>query len=206
MLATEMASPRVTEFQLPKKDDVLLQNVIHECAELFKSFTRCSKRAMLSAKESNEYLDLMHQLDKEFPQGVPDPLPTISAKRLKRRADNVLIMAMVRECGYVRTPLKDCVATTACNQHSEERDQYLASRPDLISIAKKIGTTPESKDELSKHQQNEMAKVALFERNINECVRRYQFAMNVAYISQTGTFDINKMDNVEIEIIKPGQL
>ncbi|KNE58289.1 hypothetical protein AMAG_05098 [Allomyces macrogynus ATCC 38327] len=195
MSGTSAAAP----FQFPTKDDPRLLAAVNTCAPLFIKYVKCSRRAMTAAQSSPEYTSLIADHDRLI--AAKDKQ---SASRAKRRADNVLIMAMVRECGYVRSPLKSCLAEVSCADERTARDAYLASRPDLAMSA---GQQAEAGGPVTDPRRaREFKAVAELEKGIEDCIRKYQFAMNVTWDKGTESFDLDKMSRVEIQVVKPGQL
>ncbi|KAJ3357925.1 hypothetical protein GGF32_000815 [Allomyces javanicus] len=190
-------TPAAAPFQFPTTDDPRLLAAVNTCAPLFIKYVKCSRRAMTAAQSSPEYTNLIADHDRHLAANDKQ-----SASRAKRRADNVLIMAMVRECGYVRSPLKSCLAEVSCANERTARDAYLASRPDLVLSAGQQEGGPVT----DPRRAREFKAVAELEKGIEDCIRKYQFAMNVTWDKDTETFDLDKMSRVEIQVVKPGQL
>ncbi|KAI9179374.1 hypothetical protein H9P43_004693 [Blastocladiella emersonii ATCC 22665] len=205
MASEQPQQPLPVHLALPTKADPGVAAVVAQCADLFVKFVRCSRRSITSGKDAPDYRDLMAASERASAAGARG-----DAAKLKRRADNVLIMAMMRECGYVRTPLKDCIAEHACTDARAARDRYLASRPDLNVESMHAVTQPKVPGEavrgMASPQQRAFAEVSELEKGITDCVRRYQFAMNVSWDKASETFDLDRLDNVQIEVVRPGQM
>ncbi|KAL7749902.1 hypothetical protein RI367_004778 [Sorochytrium milnesiophthora] len=166
--------------RIPSKDDAALHRTIAACGDMFVRFEACAQRAFAAARLSDDYTSLQRDA-----ASAPDAR---QAAVIKRRADNVLIMAMVRECGYVRTPLKDCIANAACEPEKRRRDEFL-----------------QAMDERGHPTRVQISRGVELEQEIADCSRKYQFALSACFVKETKTYDTRRMDNVKVEVVRAGQ-
>ncbi|KAI9216743.1 hypothetical protein BC828DRAFT_409154 [Blastocladiella britannica] len=178
----------------PAQSDPALHRAIAVCGAAYAKFARCQRRALALARESNEYRALVATATDAAQRGASDR----AVAQLHRRADNELVLTLMRECGYARSPLRDCLAAHACADRLAARDAYVAAAADLSSLSAKTEAPAVRAD-----QMEVMAQMAAFDKGITDCVRTYQFAMTVAFIPSTAVFDVTRLDKVQVDRAPP---
>ncbi|KAI9139564.1 hypothetical protein BKA69DRAFT_623230 [Paraphysoderma sedebokerense] len=174
--------------KFPTKDDERLKKTILSCGDMFVRYRKCANRSAEKAKSDPDYKALIAHSN----QTKNDRLKLL----YQRRADNVLMMSIVRECGYIRTPLQDCIASHGCDDLKRVRDEYVMSKKGVLNT-------------------EERAQAFVLAGRVNECVRMYQFAMNVCVnlekegLKDSGiekVFDLENLSKVEIQKVSSKDL